>query len=217
LLSLLVDRALMALLIDAGLRKGEARALQVRRLKLDAREVVIVGGKGDEDRIVPMTARLGRLVEELLFLERLDPQDYLWYSRPGGGRPQRGRRIAETTFVRWWQDCLKEAGVRYRNPHTTRHSFATRWLRRGSRLETLSIVMGHASIRTTFDLYGPRYARCGRRDGADGPSLRYQAGPNATNPLLIKRRGAERIRTAVRGFAGLCLTPRPRRRGDVPC
>jgi integrase len=36
----------------------------------------------------------------------------------------------------------------------TRHTFATRWLRRRGRLETLSVVMGHASIKTTFDLYG---------------------------------------------------------------
>jgi integrase len=43
--------------------------------------------------------------------------------------------------------------VRYRNPHTTRHSFATRYLRglggKPGRLETLQLVLGHESIRTT--------------------------------------------------------------------
>ena len=58
------------------------------------------------------------------------------------------------SFDRWWRRSLASAGVRYRNPHTTRHTFATRWLRRGGRLETLSRAMGHESIRTTFDLYG---------------------------------------------------------------
>jgi len=33
-------------------------------------------------------------------------------------------------------------------------SLATNWLRKGGRLETLSLILGHASIRTTFDLYG---------------------------------------------------------------
>lgn len=35
-----------------------------------------------------------------------------------------------------------------------RHTFATRWLRAGGRIERLSDAMGHASVRTTYDLYG---------------------------------------------------------------
>jgi integrase len=61
--------------------------------------------------------------------------------------------VGEGTFARWYTDCLDRAGVRYRNPHTTRHTFATNWLRQGGRLETLSMILGHASIRTTFDEY----------------------------------------------------------------
>ena len=34
-----------------------------------------------------------------------------------------------------------------------RHSFATRYLRQGGRLETLRQIMGHSSVRTTVDLY----------------------------------------------------------------
>ena len=83
-----------------------------------------------------------------------EPQDYLWYSRPGGGRSiSRARQIGDGSFDRWWKRCLEQAGIRYRNPHTARHTFATRWLRDGGRLETLSLTMGHASIATTNDLY----------------------------------------------------------------
>ena len=56
--------------------------------------------------------------------------------------------------MEWWKRCREEAGVRKRNPHMTRHTFATRYLRAGGRLETLSMVMGHSSVKTTFDLYG---------------------------------------------------------------
>jgi integrase len=38
--------------------------------------------------------------------------------------------------------------------HTARHTFATHWLKRGGRMETLSKAMGHASIAVTVDLYG---------------------------------------------------------------
>jgi integrase/recombinase XerD len=150
----LIDSVLMLVLIDAGLRKGEACSLQVRRLNVDTAELVVIGGKGDKDRVVPMTARLRQGVEELLLFERLEPQAHLWYTRPGGGKVSRSRGLGAGSFDRWWRRSLAAAGVRYRNPHTTRHTFATRWLRRGGRLETLSRAMGHESIRTTFDLYG---------------------------------------------------------------
>jgi integrase len=67
---------------------------------------------------------------------------------------RRSKPIGEGTFHRWWARCLEAASVRYRNPHVARHTFATRWLKRGGRMETLSKAMGHASIATTVDLYG---------------------------------------------------------------
>ncbi len=152
----IVDRALLALLFEAGLRQKEARDLQVRRLKLDPEPyVAIVAGKGGKDRVVPMTRALEENVRALLLLEQLGPRDHLWWTRPGGGNViNRNRPMGEASFQRWWRRCLDEAGVRYRNPHTARHTFATRWLRLGGRITTLSVVMGHASIKTTFDLYG---------------------------------------------------------------
>lgn len=151
------DSFLMRLLFEAGPRKSEARALQVRRLKLapPPPHLAIVAGKGGKDRVVPMSAPLLEAAREFLLLERLDPLDHLWYTRPGGGREiSRGRAMGEASFDRWWRRCLTGAGVRYRNPHVARHTFATRWLRRGGRITTLSVVMGHTSLKTTFDLYG---------------------------------------------------------------
>lgn len=148
------DGTLMLILVETGLRKAEARNLQVRRVKIDTGELVVVGGKGGKDRIVLMTFRLRKALEGLLSVEAFDPKDYLWGCKPGGGpRVRRSQAIGDGSFDRWWKSSLELAGVRYRNPHVSRHTFATRWLRRGGRLETLSMAMGHASIQTTADLY----------------------------------------------------------------
>lgn len=158
------DGALFSILFDAGLRKGEARHLKWGHIRLDRNELVVYQGKGGKDRIVPIS-RLSSRLADLALLEGLEPTDYLWYTRPGGGTViKRDKPIGEASFVRWYTRCLATVGVPYRprterdpglhNPHATRHTFATRWLRRGGRLETLSLVMGHASIKTTFDLYG---------------------------------------------------------------
>jgi integrase len=56
--------------------------------------------------------------------------------------------------ARVWAPVLKAAGVRYRNPHVLRHSFARLLLAQGESLAYVRDQLGHASIRLTVDLYG---------------------------------------------------------------
>lgn len=150
------DGHLMCLLFEAGLRKSEAINLQARRLNLETGEVIVKDGKGSKDRVVPMTGKLLHAVANLILLEGIDRDDFLWYDKPGGGFATRVRRtkpIAESSFHRWWSRCLDDADVTYRKPHTTRHTMATRWRERGLDLDDLQQLMGHASISTTSNLY----------------------------------------------------------------
>lgn len=145
------DGALMRILFDAGLRKAEARHL--RLVDLRGNELVVTG-KGDKERIVPATVGLLQQLDELRILDGVNPKDFLWYTKPGGHeKVARIFPVGNNSFQTWWIRCLDDAGVRYRNPHTTRHTFATRFLRRGGRIEMLSMAMGHASIKTTVDQY----------------------------------------------------------------
>lgn len=150
------DGTLLLSMFDAGLRRSECLALQPRHIMPEPMpgQLRILAGKGGKDRLVPLTKRLSRALAELQFVEGIGPKDFFWYTKPGGRKIRRTVKAGEASFHLWWGRCLDDAGVRYRNPHMTRHTFATRWLRKGGRLETLSLVMGHESIRTTFDLYG---------------------------------------------------------------
>jgi integrase len=157
------DAVLMAIMFGAGLRKGECQALQVRRLKVaeEPAHVVVLEGKGDKDRYADFLPDMAEIVREFLLLNDLAPTDYLWYSKPGGSERaiRRDTKISGAAFSDWWDRCRfkarvrDDAGNREANPHLTRHTYATEYLRRGGRLETLSLSMGHASIKTTFDLY----------------------------------------------------------------
>jgi integrase len=147
------DGPLMAVMLRGGLRKGECRRLIARHVRLDRGQLVVHEGKGGKDRVVPMRS-LAHVLAEWFLLDGIRPDDHLWYTRPGGGRISRARTPGEGSFHRWWVGCLEAAGVTYRNPHVTRHTFAVNWLREGGRLETLSLALGHESIKTTFDEYG---------------------------------------------------------------
>jgi integrase len=156
------DGALFQLMFDTGARKGDCRTVRLRDWRQDATPdapygtIVFREGKGGKDRKVPITPTLARKLLELQVLEGVNPSDYLWYTRPGGGTViARERMIGNGSFTLWWRNNLDAAGVRYRNPHMTRHTMATRFLsnKRG-RLETLQLILGHESIQTTSDLYG---------------------------------------------------------------
>ncbi len=157
LLSLpIVDAAPLALMFEAGLRRAECQHLQLRHCSPASGRVKVIGGKGGKDRIVPISQRLMPLLADLELFEALEPADYIFYkvyANAVTSRRLRDKPIGEGTFSRWWRRCLDDAGVKYRNPHTARHSFATRWRRRGLAADDLSIVLGHASVRTTSDLY----------------------------------------------------------------
>jgi site-specific recombinase XerD len=77
------DGTLMALLIDAGLRKSEARHFRLRHFRPDPSEampwgsVVVESGKGGKDREIRATKRIGSGIAELHITEGLKDSDYL--------------------------------------------------------------------------------------------------------------------------------------------
>lgn len=158
LLSLpVIDAAPLSVLLEAGLRKAEASALRLQDALPESGQVIVLNGKGGRDRIVPMSARLSHLLNELVLFERVNPRDHIFYAVKGNQTAHRkilrDKPVGEATFARWWRRCLTDAGVRYRTPHTARHTFATRWRLRGLGIDDLQILLGHASINTTASIY----------------------------------------------------------------
>jgi integrase len=151
-----VDAAPLGILLDGGLRKDEACQLQLRHIRNGQ---IVVNGKGAKQRAIPVVPRLANLLLDLEILEGLNPQDHLFYGVHANSissrriRQTMSGRIGYGTFARWWKRCLDEAGVRYRNPHVARHTFATRWRQRGLGLDEIQLLLGHASIATTVDIY----------------------------------------------------------------
>jgi integrase len=172
------DSALMILLFGSAIRDGEARAAQVKHLREDdTRHVLKVEGKGRKKRLIPLRPRVVGAVQQLVLEEGLDPDDYLWWTQRKGQARSRSRPISYASFMRWWCRCLVAAGIveepnvprrpdwlawekavrasrGYRNPHITRHTYATEYLRRGGAIEKLSRILGHSSVEITDQAYG---------------------------------------------------------------
>ena len=118
------DRAIMELFYSSGLRLSELVALNLVDLRLDERQLRVVG-KGNKERILP----IGRLALEWL-------QKWLAL-RPTLAQPdepalflsQQKRRIsARTVQLRLDQWGIKQSLSSHVHPHKRRHSFATHLL-----------------------------------------------------------------------------------------
>lgn len=157
---------LACLMCETGIRKSEARNLRRRHIDLQLAELTVFDGKGSKDRVVPMTTWAKVVIADMDLCDFLEPDDYIWpttgWSEPDEDdrRERETRRatpISNTAMQGWWahevHGVLARAGVPYRNMHVTRHTFATRLIRRGARLENVQQLMGHSSIQTTVDLY----------------------------------------------------------------
>lgn len=164
----IIDGALLALMLDAGPRQESCRELQVYKFRATKTRDMPYGGiyfeadKNDKSRVVPCTERLALWLNELIVSESLGPEDYFWYTRPQGRNIRRSQPMGHASFVRWWERVLRDAGVRYRHPHMTRHTFATCFLRGElpgqterpkNGLQVLRRLLGHARIQTTDEYY----------------------------------------------------------------
>jgi integrase/recombinase XerD len=143
------DRALVEVMYGAGLRASEVCALGVSDWKREL-EVVLVTGKGDKQRLVPIgrpaIEALDRYCSELRgHLARFPDGrsgDRLLLSHTG--RPL--ERVAVWQIIRRLAD---RAGLERVHPHMLRHSFATHLLAGGADLRVVQELLGHADIGTT--------------------------------------------------------------------
>jgi integrase/recombinase XerD len=153
---LLRDQALTTLLLETGIRKSEALSLRVSDLDLDEGRLTVRRGKGNKGRLVPLFTTTVSALNDLVLIDGLERDDYLWYTRrvnQGGEYLYRDRPAGPGVFHRWWEAMCDEAGIRYRNPHTCRHTYATTLMRKGVSLQAVSRLLGHRHISTTVDVY----------------------------------------------------------------
>ncbi|WP_313073153.1 Arm DNA-binding domain-containing protein [Atlantibacter hermannii] len=70
--------------------------------------------------------------------------------------PKTGKSWASADAIRKkaWIPTLRKAGIRYRNPYQTRHTFATRHISQGANLFWLATQMGHKGPEMLFRHYG---------------------------------------------------------------
>jgi len=134
------DLALVELLYGAGLRAGEAHALNASDLDVVNGLVEVRIGKGGRPRRVPMGREALRAVQAMGIPSASDAPLF---------RNRRGGRLSTRSIRRIVKKIGVAHGLPSLHPHALRHSFATHLLDQGADLRSIQELLGHASLGTT--------------------------------------------------------------------
>lgn len=142
------DRALLEFLYATGARVSESVGLDLTDIDLTDK-VVLVTGKGDRQRLVPLGDKAVQAISEwlpdrLALLRRDEPGDPVFLNL-------RGRRITRQGAFNIVKKRADDAGIDPGkvSPHVLRHSAATHMVEAGADLRTVQEILGHATISTT--------------------------------------------------------------------
>lgn len=132
--------ALLELLYGSGLRASELVSLPRRALR-KGQPFLIIRGKGDKERLVPVSSRASEAVER--WSATLVEGQWLFPSRAG--------HISRVRLFQIMRTMAAAAGVAPErvSPHVLRHAFATHLLAGGADLRALQTLLGHSDIATT--------------------------------------------------------------------
>ena len=137
------DSAIITLLYGSGLRISEALSLNIG--DISSNDFIVIKGKGNKERIVP-----------LLPISRQKIEDYLSLCpyRQHNGDPifvgARGERLLPRIVQRRLAQLREKLNLPDSlTPHALRHTFATQLLAEGVNLRAIQELLGHSSLSTT--------------------------------------------------------------------
>jgi len=127
----LFHKSLFLALYHAGLRSQEARSLKWSDIDFDA-GYMRVNGKGDKYRVIPLSSRLSRMLQD---------------QRSSFGGLYVWGNIG--SFKTAFNASVRRAGLNGITPHHLRHAFASHNLEGGTDLKSVQDLLGHAMLTTT--------------------------------------------------------------------
>ncbi len=143
-------KAMLHILYGSGLRVSELISLNIDSIIQDEetnRYIILIRGKGDKERIVPINNIAISVIKEYLStrLEKFKLSKFLFPSTSKTGH------ITRQGFAKLLKEVAVDAGIPKNkiSPHVIRHAFATHLLSHGADLLSIQKLLGHKDISTT--------------------------------------------------------------------
>jgi integrase/recombinase XerD len=155
------DRALMETLYATGIRRREAQRLDLYDIDTAAQRLTVRLGKGQRDRVVPLTETAAHWLTRYLTAARPELAAGKWWGKgQRRGQPKlipptaalwlsvTGRRLSYQMIAERLRDYALQVELKA-SAHTFRHCCATHLLRAGASVRHVQQLLGHRDLSTT--------------------------------------------------------------------
>jgi integrase/recombinase XerC len=129
------EKLIVLLIYSFGLRISELAGLKIEDIK---DEHITVLGKGNKYREIPSNDLINGLVKK--YIDNYNPKEYIFEKKL---KPYTVRQLQYAV-----EKIFKKIGIKA-SPHQLRHSFATDLLNSGARINDISELLGHSSLKAT--------------------------------------------------------------------
>lgn len=138
-------RLLISFFYATGMRLSELINLRDRHIDITGKRIKVLG-KGNKERIIPISAELIQLIkeyQEARSREMGETEDYFLVT-------EKGKKLYPKyayLLVNKWLSEVKTLDKK--SPHVLRHTFATHLLNQGADLNAVKELLGHSSLAAT--------------------------------------------------------------------
>jgi len=131
----LEEKLIIVYIYSFGLRISELASLKLEDIRANSIQVL---GKGDKQREIPSNPTANILLKE--YIDFYNPLIYLF--------EENSKALTKRQIQYRLEKAFKRIGIKA-SPHQLRHSFATDLLNDGARINDISELLGHSSLKAT--------------------------------------------------------------------
>lgn len=183
------DLAILSLLYDSGARVQELIDLKVSNLTLDGNPKIVITGKGNKTRVVPINKEVAKILKQYIKKFELKKSDILFTNKYGNKITRQGILYIIEKYTEKAKNVKTEI---YKNlsisPHSFRHSKAMHLLENGVNLIYIRDFLGHVSVKTT-EIYA-----------IANPEIRRKQIESASKTVIKKGRYSEKDKNDLLRF-----------------
>jgi integrase/recombinase XerC len=165
------NRALVALMLDTGLRRAEVAGIELPDLDMND-QLVVVRGKGNKMRRVPFSTGVATQLECWLVIRGEADGRLFWLTSEG--------------IYSLFRRINNETGLTI-HPHALRHTAATMLVRANTDLHTVKRILGHSQLSTTEQYLSLSMADLRAKHAAGSPFEQIRVEVTPPEPAKRKR------------------------------